>query len=507
MVTELHGSGFTGAASDLSRATLTAWWLRSSYALESRTRRILQAMDKASPVLAPGTRELVFGGNLKRRPKTRPLPPYTPGEWSRLLDACRQDIRASWRQHGAALSLAAEGSDPADGGWSPANIAWLLSRTGPVGRREVSEHLGGLPVREISVLGGVSDTRGALFPSVGTAIAYRILIGAYTGIVPDGLDSLTTGDVAWAGDQTALVSYLKGRTAAESQTLSPRASRLLRQWLEHSAPLREHAPDDLKERFWIGSFSCMIVPVTFVGSESIRRWIDSHGLLSDAGKPLSLDLRRLRTTYISERQHRGWTGRATIDPNHSPQVEGDRYLEVATPAQRAAVEDIITEAQADLIRRARPPAVLDAEATAEAVLRFPDAVGRLGDDSQALADLIGGKRDVFTAACADQLAGLHGPKGQPCPARPWVCLLCPLAVFAPRHLPNLLRLKAFFARQFQQMTTGQFAAVFGPYADRLTSEILPRFAEAAIAAAQRHVADADTELPLRAEETTREPSQ
>ncbi|MGH3279809.1 MAG: hypothetical protein ACRDNW_11825, partial [Trebonia sp.] len=100
------------------------------------------------------------------------------------------------------------------------------------------------------------------------------------------------------------------------------------------------------------------------------------------------------------------------------------------------------------------------------------------------------------------LAGLHGPKGQPCPARPWVCLLCPLAVFAPRHAENLLRLKAFFARQFRQMPLPQFLAVFGPYARRLDADILPKFAPAVLAAAAAGVCDHDGELPLRPEEAT-----
>ena len=91
-------------------------------------------------------------------------------------------------------------------------------------------------------------------------------------------------------------------------------------------------------------------------------------------------------------------------------------------------------------------------------------------------------RDVFTAACADQLSGLHGPKGKPCPARPWVCLLCPLAVFAPRHAANLLRLKAFFSRQWRQMPAAQFMAVFGPYAARI-DQVLDRFDPAVLAAA------------------------
>ena len=109
---------------------------------------------------------------------------------------------------------------------------------------------------------------------------------------------------------------------------------------------------------------------------------------------------------------------------------------------------------------------------------------------------------MFTAACADQLSGLHGPKGKPCPARPWVCLLCPLAVFAPRHAPNLLRLKAFFSRQWRQMPAAQFMAVFGPYSQRV-GQVLDRFDPAVVARAAASVGDRDDEIPLRPEELTR----
>ena len=84
----------------------------------------------------------------------------------------------------------------------------------------------------------------------------------------------------------------------------------------------------------------------------------------------------------------------------------------------------------------------------------------------------------------------------PCPARPWVCLLCPLAVFTPRHAANLLRLKAFFARQWNQMPSAQFMAVFGPYSTRIT-QILERYPAPLIAAAA-----ADHQIPLRPEERT-----
>jgi hypothetical protein len=118
-----------------------------------------------------------------------------------------------------------------------------------------------------------------------------------------------------------------------------------------------------------------------------------------------------------------------------------------------------------------------------------------------LAELLSGQRDVFAAACSDQLSGLHGPRGKPCPARPWVCLLCPLAVFAPRHAANLLRLKAFFTRQWQAMPAAQFMAVFGPYAQRI-HQVLDRYEPAVLEAAASQVDDHDDELPLRPEELT-----
>ena len=241
-----------------------------------------------------------------------------------------------------------------------------------------------------------------------------------------------------------------------------------------------------------------------VNRVAIQRWVLRHDVTSDDGGPLKIHRSRIRTTHLSLRDKSAWAGRgrATIDPNHSPQVEGDHYLTAATPAQQHAVDTIVADAQHDLIRRAHPPAVITDEDAAGLARDYPQLVTSLGLDDSVLAELVSGTRDVFTAACADQLSGLHGPKGQPCPARPWVCLLCPLAVFAPRHAVNLLRLKAFFSRQWQQMPAAQFMAVFGPYSQRI-GQVLDRFDPAVLDQAARHVADDDSELPLRPEEHTR----
>jgi len=68
--------------------------------------------------------------------------------------------------------------------------------------------------------------------------------------------------------------------------------------------------------------------------------------------------------------------------------------------------------------------------------------------------------------------------------------------------PNLLRLKAFFSRQWRQLpTTAAFMAVFGPYSHRI-GDVLDRFDPAVLRAAARHVGDHDDEVPLRPEEST-----
>jgi hypothetical protein len=229
-----------------------------------------------------------------------------------------------------------------------------------------------------------------------------------------------------------------------------------------------------------------------------------HGVSGDDGRPLKIHRSRIRTTHHAMRERSGWagSGRATIDPNHSPQVEGDHYLSATTPSQRRAVEAIVEDAQHDLLRRAHPPMVVSDADAAVLARDYPQLIATHGLGEGVIAELVGGSRDVFVAACADQLSGLHGPKGKPCPARPWVCLLCPLAVFAPRHAGNLLRLKAFFSRQWRQMPAGAFMAVFGPYSQRI-GEILDRYDPAVLTHASRSVAGHDSELPLRPEESTR----
>ena len=504
MTRTLAAAGFAGRAADLRRPHLTAFWMGTTADRESCTRRALAAFARDGGTLHPAVAELTAGRNFNPVFYHKPLPPYCEAEWERLAATCAAVADASFAAHKEALAAAARGSQPGKGRWSRENVAWLLARTGPVGAARLGQLAGcssGVARRQ----SGFQEVSADLFPALDTVIAYRLLFGICSGIVPDGIADLSAGDIDWAGDATILLSYVKRRTSAESLNLPRRAVRLLEQWLSHSALLRSHAGPGDRERLWLGTShpggDMLIKKVDRVG---IQRWILRHDVTGDDGGPLRIHRSRIRTTHLSLRDKSAWAGRgrATIDPNHSPQVEGDHYLTAATPAQQQSVDVIVADAQHDLIRRAHPPAVLADADTAALARDYPQLAASLGLDDGVLAELVSGTRDVFTAACAGQLAGLHGPKGQPCPARPWVCLLCPLAVFAPRHAVNLLRLKAFFSRQWQQMPAAQFMAVFGPYSQRI-GQVLDRFDPAVLDRAARHVANDDGELPLRPEERTR----
>jgi hypothetical protein len=491
--------GVSGGAARLTRGLLAEYWMQADGIHESVTRRMLASLDAVTEggALQEGARELASGRHFKAKPSSSPLVPYTEEEWARLHQACRDDVDEAFARHRQAVKLAASGQDPQAGGWTPANKRWLVMQLGPLSDVRAGERIGRSATWVARRAGGIRAASDELFPGAHVVIAYRLLLGIYTGIVPDGIAGLGVGDIDWAGDASVLLSYVKGRTAAESRTLPRRAVRLLEQWLEHSAQARVHAPAELRDSLWLyyshGSRWSRWQTTTDVSTH--RLWAARHGL--------SVDRRRIRTTYLSLRDRSRWHGsaRSAIDPNHTPAVEGDHYLTAATPAQRAALETIVEDAQHDLLAKASTPVVLPDEDAARLADEYPALVAGLGLDDATIAGLLSGEQDVFVAACADPLSGLHGPPGKPCPARPWVCLLCPLAVFTPRHAPSLLRLKAFFARQWRQMPSAQFMAVFGPYSTRI-GQILERYPATLIAAAAAADDGTDRQIPLRPEERT-----
>ncbi|WP_205327621.1 hypothetical protein [Glycomyces sp. YM15] len=504
MARDLHADGFTGGFGDLTPARVVQYWLACTYHRERTIRVVFDAFNREGGSLHPGIRAHLDGRRINKIVKSTPNEPYSDAEWQRLAAACTETINADQLAQRQALQSAERGSDPALHGISTDNLAWLAIHKGPAPTAKLLESAGlkfdGRGRRYGPLHRELRELHRALFGDRRAAFAYNVLFAMRSGIVPDGIDKLTTVDLHRTGEHTALLSYAKGRTSAESMNLPRNALRLLDQWLKRSELLRGRA-GDLADQFWIHLLPGITrswINAAPRKQQMRREWPLEAGLTSDQGDPLPIHGGRIRATYQHRRDRSNWTGRTTIDPNHTPQVEGDHYLSFHTPAQMDAIEGVIEQAQADLLRKAEPPVVMTGEDAARFAGEFPRLVEAAGLDIDAVKALLAGEQDVFVAACASPLNSPHAPAGTPCPARPWVCLLCPLAAFAPRHLPNLLRLKDFFSRQAMQMTTAQFMAVFGPYAARLDEDVLPRFGSAAIAAAAETAA-----LPLHLEEMPR----
>ena len=363
MTRKLAALGFTGGAADLRRPRAAEYWMAAPGPKEACTRRMLLGFHVAGGRLDVKLAELAACRAFNPQPNHHQLPPYPEDEWERLTRACHGIADESFAAHKRALAAACGGRHPREHGWSEDNLRWLLARAGPVGIVAFGQHLG-CSDNVVRQRGGVLEASRDLFPCLDVVIAYRLLFGIYSGIVPDGIDDLVTGDIDWAGDSAILLSYVKGRTSAESLNLPRRAVRLLEQWLAHSALLRGHAGPEQRGQLWLRLSKPGGTEVSAkAGAASrvaVQRWMARHGVTDADGRPLKIHRSRIRTTFRSLRDKSTWAGRgrATIDPNHSPEVEGDRYLTATTPSQRRAVEAIVEDAQHDLLRRAHPPAVV-----------------------------------------------------------------------------------------------------------------------------------------------------
>jgi hypothetical protein len=505
MVRELHVGGFVGGIGELTPAVIVQYWLTCDFHRERRIRAVLSACAAVGGVVHPGVQAHLRGRRINAVKPSRPNRPYSDNEWRQLARACTESMTTAYAAHRQAREAAERGSDPRLHGVTDDNLAWLVHRLGPVPDAAVAAALldaaSGLDPARLAGL------RRALYPDGNTALAYNVAFAMRTGIVPDGIDRLSLADITRTGPTTVLLSYVKGRTGAEALNLPGDAVRVLDRWLDHSAALRPHA-GGLAERLWTyaiadgrDSYRGRVFVLQRPGMQWRRgAWVRAAGVVGDDGEVLALHGGRLRATYQHRRDRKAWTGRTTIDPNHSAQVEGDHYLSSHTPAQLDAIEGVIEEAQSDLRRKAEPPTVTTGDDVAEFAASFPRLVHDARLDAEGIATLLGGAQDVYVAGCASPLNSPYAPAGTLCPARPWVCLLCPLATFTPRHLPNLLGLKEYFSRQAAQMTLDQFMAIFGPYAARLDEDILPRFPTEAIDEAARQPRHP---LPLYVEEIPR----
>ena len=509
----LHAQGFDGDATELTEDMVFDYWRRCSGRQEGAIRILLGHIEGRHPGrLAPGLVGQLSGIRLNPRPECRPRQPYSAGETRRLLTACTTVIEAAEARMAAVETLAGVRADPTSsdcqtqssaGLGDRANVAWLLDRHGPHTSAGLARRLGLQQWRVArAVYFTLPELHEALFPTSEVALAFRLLVGLQTGISPEGVDNLTAGCVEWVGATDARMSWVKARGGGrQSQVFASRGrwspGRLVERWLAYSARVRRFASDPVPLWLYCHGATFEIRKAGFWWPVR-EAFAARHNLRSDDGTPLRLGFGTLRATYFA-RHDRHWNGALRIDANHSRRVEGDHYL-----AQTRAIEPIeatIEAAQRDALRKASAVGltVLTTDELAKLQGDPDGAAARLQMSRQSTSELLAGQRDVFAAACKDFHHSPYGAPGQPCPVPVWTCLCCPLAVFTPAKVPNLLRLRDHLDRQWQALPAGEWMATYGAANVRLERDILPKFSAAVITAA-RSVLTADDGVYLRPEE-------
>ncbi|MEG8184736.1 hypothetical protein GZH49_40680, partial [Nocardia terpenica] len=119
--------------------------------------------------------------------------------------------------------------------------------------------------------------------------------------------------------------------------------RLLEQWLAHSALLHSKVGPEHRDQLWLGlcqSGSPKLIRE--IDRNSIARWVRRYQLVGHRRKSAA-NPADAHPDHYAMRTKNAWTGNAhaTIDPNHTAEVEGDHYLTATTPSQQHAVETII----------------------------------------------------------------------------------------------------------------------------------------------------------------------
>jgi hypothetical protein len=451
----LRDQAFDGDASELTEELVFDYWRCCGADNERMIRTLLAHIDQRRPGrLPPSLVRQLAGLSVNSSPSKRPRQPYSTGETKRLLAVCTTVVQAAEARMAAAVALAATGADPAMAGWrDEANLAWLVDRYGPHTVKALATRVGVAQCCQMgdTVAGTLLGLHEALFPTNDTVLAFRFLVGLQTGICPEGVDDLNADCVEWIGSVEARISWLKARGGGrQNQVFSSRGpwspGRLIERWLTFSRRARSFAPDP--SPLWL---FCDVARSTI--RQTRFRWdartafVARHDLLGDDGVALPVGFGKLRATYFA-RHDRAWNGALRIDANHSRAVEGDHYL-----AQSRAVEPIeatIEAAQRDALRKASTShlTVLTAEVLAELLADPGVAAARLEMTAKASAELLTGERDVFAAACKDFHNSPYASPGSPCPVPVWTCLCCPLAVFTPSKVPNLLRLREHLDRQW-----------------------------------------------------------
>ncbi|MGA5215103.1 hypothetical protein ACPCAE_03370 [Streptomyces cinereoruber] len=179
--------GFSGGASDLTRALLARYWRQGvRSAQESALRAMLRCADDQEQVLAPDVRAFVDGRLFNTGERYGSHQPYSEDEWARLIRTCRDEVDGAFRAFCVAREQASSADGPGASLRERAAHHWLVLHDGPDPLVSELADRGSFPFRQRYGV-GLRAVLDPLIPTLNVVIAYQLLFGAYTGVVPDGI--------------------------------------------------------------------------------------------------------------------------------------------------------------------------------------------------------------------------------------------------------------------------------------------------------------------------------
>ncbi|MFE9765902.1 hypothetical protein ACFYPC_15475 [Streptomyces sp. NPDC005808] len=420
---------------------------------------------------------------------SKPLDAYPFPVLDELERAARDDVARVRDRILAGENLAATGRDPRQHGWDRLeNVLWHVANRGPLTADDVSYKI-------LRPWGGRSELNGRLHLTARDLVPFLLLLACQTGMEPECIRQLKSHCLTSPARGYVSVAYVKKRSPGSAHKtvrvsdggslrfpggvirLALRLTKRTREligtdalWCDVSGPGQSRASFD-------GPYG---------SSDVTREWMSAQGLdqLTDSdGRPVSLDLRRVRKTVKSRQYLRAGGVLEDFASGHTRPVAAKHYADIDAHEEthNQAVEAGLVQA---LGAAAASPVVLSDEGD-----RLDDGEAALS--TQEIKSALSGEQDVWLASCRDFFASPFARKpGAACPVPAWGCLECPNAVFTNRHLPSLLSFLDFLERQREEYPAAEWSARFGLAWDRVVHGVRARFSTRQIATAQA-IAEAD----------------
>jgi hypothetical protein len=437
------------------------------------------------------------------RPAADALDAYPPQLAAALREACRKQIRGAVQRitvDGEALLAA--GGDPRVHGWRhEANLLWEIDQRGVMTAEALAAAAGhGLTWAKRK---GLPALHAMLYPTETDLAALAILLALDTGLEPESLRSLAADCRKNPARGYVEVEYLKPRRhGQEWNRLRVRDGNattpggLLRLVLRLTRRARRHLGEQEKAALWVGYLRAPagIRPsrLSSGANSGVAALIRRHGITDPEGRPLAIDMRRLRKTYKAEFYQATGGQLPLLAQGHSRQVAAAHYADI--PALRHVHEGAIADGLAEGLSDALQLRVLS-PAEEEILARDPQqAPGLAGVEPGQAGPLLAGELDLWLSACRDFTGSPFASPGKPCPVPFWSCLDCPNAIITSRKLPAILAFLDHIEGQREAMSADAWAQMHGRTRNRIITQILPAFPPDLITEA-RAIAEADD--PLR----------